>query len=155
MVLALLLIMGALIGWAKFGGGGALLARAPRKDLPDAAPAPESWKLSAEDIARTPQDLLAHLAAMPDRGAALALLLRYCLMAAGAVTETRFARSDTERRAFARLPQSYAHHAPLSAILHAAELAHYGGRAVAEDRFAEILASGRPILTERGGAAHG
>ncbi len=152
-LLALLLIAGALIGWAKFGGGGALLARAPRKDRPDAGP-PESWKLPAGDIAGTPQDLLTQLADMPDRGAALVLLLRHCLMAAGAATKTRFARSDTERRAFARLPQSYAHHAPLGVILRAAELAHYGGRAVAEDRFAEVLATGRLILMERGGA-HG
>ncbi len=96
------------------------------------------------------QALIDRLAAMKDRREALARLLRHCLLAAGEMSDTRFARSDTERDAFARLPAGFQHHDALRALLRDSELAHYGGRPVSEDVFMRNLELGR-ILLGKGG----
>ena len=154
-IVALLIIMGGLAAWLKFAGGGALLARAPKEGNAQAEGAPDGWAMSEQDAATSPTDLLTRLAQMSDRGAALVLLLRHSLLAAGAATQVRFARSDTERRAFARLPRDYVHGPQLSGILRTAELAHYGGRPVGEDEFANAIEAGRSILAKVQGDAHG
>lgn len=149
---AMLLVVGGLaLGlflWLRFGGGG-LMARTPR---PDAAPvrAPDGWNLSGADDRLAGEDLLAHIAAMPDRRAAMVRLLRHCLLQAAAATGTRLARSDTERRALARLPESFRLRPVLADILRRTELAHYGGRAVAEADFAASLTAARALM--QGGA---
>ncbi|MGO4855304.1 hypothetical protein [Phaeovulum sp. W22_SRMD_FR3] len=156
--LALFLIVAALVAWAKFGGGGALLARAPREAKAKGATAPDGWQISAAEAVRHPAQLLAEIASMPDRGAALVLLLRHCLLSAGAATQTRFARSDTERSAFARLPGRYAHRQGLGTILTTAELAHYGGRPVGASSFEAALQAARALLLGQapgGEGAHG
>lgn len=153
-VFALLLILGGLAAWMKFAGGGALLARAPTNAGTPRKSAPDGWEMSAQDA--DPADLFSRLARMSDRGNALVLLLRHCLIAAGSATQVRFARSDTERRAFARLPGEYSHRARLSALLTKTELAHYGGRPVDDQAFTAALEDGRQILAaSQGGAAHG
>lgn len=150
-IVVLAVLLGALALWLRFGGSGMLLARAPRPDQQQAA-APEAWAISAADRATDPRSLLDQIAVMPDRQAALARLLRHCLLRAGEDSDTRFARADTEREAFRRLPASWRLRAPLGALLGAAELAHYGGRAVDDAGFAAALETGRQILI--GGAAH-
>lgn len=143
--LVVVVLIAALLLWLKFGGSGVLLARAP-VETAKGQDAPAGWNIESRDTAGTTQDLLDRLAAMQDRSAALVLLLRHCLLAAATATGTRFARSDTERRAFRRLPDRWSHHGGLETILRRTELAHYGGRPVAEDAFQNALAAGRVIL---------
>lgn len=154
--LAVLLILAGLAAWMKFGAGGALLARAPTDTSPGKEPTPDGWELSTQDADADPSDLFSRLARMSDRGNALVLLLHHCLIAAGSATQVRFARSDTERRAFARLPRDYVHGSRLSGILKTAELAHYGGRPVDDTEFSTALEAGRQILAASPeGTAHG
>ncbi|WP_085806534.1 hypothetical protein [Roseovarius albus] len=150
-VLALILIGGLLLLWLKFGGSGTLLSREPQDDKPD-GPAPKAWKISDEDLKLDGRSLLARIAAMSDRTEAMILLLRHSLLAGAGATQVRFARSDTERSAMARLPKSWQHHQALNVLLQGTELAHYGGRVVSEADFDRALKIGQAILS---GARHG
>ena len=147
-VVAIGLVVALLMLWLKFGGGGALLAREPRDDTRRKHATPDAWKMNETD-AKDADGLLAQIAQMKDRTAAMVLLLRHCLLAAARATDARFARSDTERLAFGRLPHHWSHRARLESMLHYTELVHYGGREVAEDRFEDALDSARRILGER------
>ncbi|NBD30281.1 MAG: hypothetical protein GVY31_09630 [Alphaproteobacteria bacterium] len=142
--LVILVLVAALFLWLKFGGSGALLRREP--DDEQVARAPADWDMGADHDAGDPRGLLDRIAAMEDRSAALVLLLRHCLLAAAGQTETRFARSDTERLAFRRLPRSWQSHDLLGALLRKTELVHYGGRPVTESDFQGSLEIGRRIL---------
>lgn len=144
-IAVLAVLLAALLIWLRFGGSGMLLARTPAQDRQPAA-APESWAITATDRAADPATLLDQIAAMPDRQAALAHLLRHCLLRAGDDSDTRFARADTEREAFRRLPSGWRQHDALEHLLHDAELAHYGGRTVDDPGFAAALDAGRRIL---------
>lgn len=149
-VIVVVAIIGLLLLWLKFGGGGTLLSGNPKneKKKPEA---PASWHVNAQEQSMDGLTLLNHLAAMKDRREALARLLRHCLLSAGELSDTRFARSDTEREAFARLPASFQYRDALRTLLRDSELAHYGGRPVSEETFAHNLELGR-ILLGRGGA---
>lgn len=127
----------ALILWLRFAGGN-ILARAPRDGAPPVVP--QGWDTE------TAPEALDGLDTATDRGRALLTLLRRCLLAAAQASATRLARSDTERAAFERLPQALAGRPALERLLHAAELAHYGGRAVPDDDFAALLAQGRGFM---------
>jgi len=144
--LAIGVLLGALFLWLKFGGSGVLLSRDPA-DSTAKNSAPDSWKISAGEINLDANSRLSQIAAMPDRGAAMVLLLRYCLLAAAQTTSTRFARSDTERSAFGRLPKHWPSLAGLETVLQQAELAHYGGRPVTDGVFTNALETGRVILS--------
>jgi hypothetical protein len=146
-VFVLLLAAGAL--WLRFGGSGSLLARAPR-ELRQKPTAPDVWQMQGE-VNRPMSDLLAEIAAMTDRRAGLVRLLRHCLLHAAAATNTRFARSDTERQALRRLPGQWGGHADLAGLLQTAELAHYGGRSVAPDVFEQSLAAAHRVLGRNSG----
>lgn len=134
-----------LVLWMRFGGSGNLLAAAPKPDRLRHA-APESWALTEAERMTDPQTLLDQIAAMPDRSAAMVRLLHHCLLFAGDDSDTRFARADTERDAFRRLPDGWRFHQPLALLLNATELAHYGGRAVDEAGFVRALETGRQLL---------
>lgn len=150
MILVFVLVLGGLALWLRFGGGGGLLSGAPA-ELRKKPAAPDGWRLPA-DANRPSGDLLAEIAAMADRRAGLVRLLRHCLLHAADATDTRFARSDTERSALRRLPDKWAGRADLAGLLTAAELAHYGGRSVAEDEFARSLATAGRLLGRNRGA---
>lgn len=154
-VVALLVLLGLFL---KFGGGGALLARpAVERTRPQGAgDTPDAWRASTREGLDNPGGLLARLAAMEDRAAALVILLRHCLLAAAETTQTRLARGDTERSAFERLPDSWRPRGDLAGLLHQTELAHYGGRAVDDTGFAAALETGRALLgAPDRGARHG
>lgn len=142
------ILLAGLALWLRFGGSGALLTAAPKSGRPRQA-APDSWALSAADQMADSRSLLDQIAAMPDRRAAMVRLLHHCLLFAGDDSDTQFARADTEREAFRRLPESWRFRQPLAGLLRAAELAHYGGREVDERSFAEALETGRRLLSER------
>lgn len=135
-----------LLVWLRFGGAGTLLSRTPKEE--DGA-VPEHWDIAPTDPNAKPGDLMAEIRAMPDRGAALVRLLRHALLAAGQRSDTRFAKSDTEREAYARLPSSWRYHSELGKLLRQTELAHYGGRAVNDSDFDSVVSRWAQIL--RGG----
>lgn len=136
-----------LLAWLRFGGTGAVLRRAP-KELKQQPVAPVGWQMGAQDRQLSGQGLLDQLAAMRDRRVALIRLLRHVLLAAARDSATQFARADTEREAFARLPAELPHRAALAEILHQVELVHYGGREVSEAGFEQALTlAGRFLLT--------
>lgn len=145
---ALLVVIGALAAgllvWLRFGGGG-ILAGAPKPDRPRQQ-VPAAWNMTGPADHLTGEALLADIAAMPDRRAAMVRLLRHALLHAAEVSGTRLARSDTERRALARLPASLPWAADLSGLLGRTELAHYGGRDVSEADFTASLAAARALL---------
>lgn len=140
----LLVLAAALLLWLRFGGAGVLTRRAPAEGTSPTVP--EAWAVEA---AQAPETLLDQIGRMEDRRAALVRLLRHCLLTAAEQSRTAFARSDTERRAFDRLPASWRAHEALARILQAAELAHYGGRPVDDAGFGAALAAGRQILGGR------
>ncbi len=151
LLIVCLLLVGLFI-WLKFGGSGTLLSREPREMKPTTAP--EHWKLGQEDVDVDGRVLISRLREMTDRKEALIQLLRHALLAGGENCATRFARADTEREAFARLPKSWEHSAALAAILRTTELAHYGGRDVTDGMFDSALAQGEVILMTRKGRRH-
>lgn len=143
LVIALFLMV--LLAWLRFGGTGAVLRRAPR-ELPKQPAAPEGWQIGAQDARLSGKGLLDQLAAMGDRRAALIRLLRHVLLAAARDSNTQFARADTEREAFARLPADLAHRDAVAQILHQVELVHYGGREVSEAAFEQSLVLAQCVL---------
>lgn len=142
-----LLFVGIFV-WARFGGGGMLLAAAPAADRPRKR-VPEGW----EDSAPAGGPVLDRIAAMQDRRAALIHLLRQSLIHAADITDTRFARSDTERLALQRLPADLVRGSGLDRLTRVTELAHYGGREVDETQFSECLSLARALLARKAGGA--
>lgn len=146
LVLVLVILLGGLALWLRFGGAGGLLAAGPG-DLKPKAVAPEGWKLP--DNALPGGDIFALIRGMADRRAAMVLLLRASLLRAAEITDTRFARSDTEREAFRRLPSHLQSRPVLADLLQQAELAHYGGREVSPDLLATCIDRARPLFGAR------
>ncbi|WP_052245289.1 hypothetical protein [Halocynthiibacter namhaensis] len=147
-MVAFVIILGAIFLWLKFGGAGMLLSREPSEVNPKPSQAPDTWKIASADLQKGPQSILDKIAAMQDRSEALVLLLRYSLLSASESTSTRFARADTERGAFERLPTHWAHIHSVEAILRQAELAHYGGRPVSDSHFDAAIELGRTVLNQ-------
>ena len=150
---AVLAVLVLLFLWLKFGGSSTLFSRPVRESRKAEAP-PEMWNIAGNEADMDAATLLRHLAAMKDRREALARLLRHCLLSAGTDCDTCFARSDTEREAFARLPPAFKYHDALKALLHDAELAHYGGRPVSDAVFDRNLQVGRLLLIRQEGGRH-
>ncbi|WP_151719145.1 hypothetical protein [Gemmobacter serpentinus] len=148
--IVILVVLGLLLLWLRFGGAGMLMARAPEAERKPTA-APDAWNISIEDQAGDPRSLIDQIAAMSDRSAALVRLLRHCLLTAASETDTRLLRADTERIAYRRLPGTWRQAPALAEILRRAELAHYGGQPVSEPGFAATLEMGRAILLESRG----
>lgn len=143
--LAAALVLALILLALRFGGGGMLLRADPRagEALESAPPA---WRDDRAGDAGDPRRMLARLEAAADRAAALTELLRRCLIRGAEETSTRFARADTEREAYARLPEAWAGRAPLARVLREAELAHYGGRPVGDEAHAAAFAAARAIF---------
>jgi hypothetical protein len=88
---------------------------------------------------------------MPDRRAALILLLRYCLLRGAEATGTNFRRADTEREALGRIPGEWPLFANLRRLLMQTELVHYGGREIDDAAYDAALKDGAEILRAGGG----
>lgn len=148
--IALLVVIGtlavALFLWLRFAGGG-ILASTPKPDRVRAV-APEHWNMTGAEDNLTGEALIASIAAMPDRRAAMVRLLRHCLLHAATLTDTRLARSDTERRVLERLPETIRARTGLTELLRRTELAHYGGRDVPEPDFVASLLAARALIGE-------
>ena len=145
-IAAVLIVLGLLFVFLKFGAGGMLLRAdpsAPKKPRKRA----KAWGLSAAD--QSASDIMAQVRAMASRREALILLLRHCLLQAADETETNFRRADTEREALSRLPDSWRRYRQLQALMFQTELVHYGGRDIADDAYETALGHGAQILMER------
>lgn len=147
-IVVVLVAFATIIGlWMRFGGGGMLLAPAPREMKRREGEVPESWGSPAREMEERPNDFLQRIAAMRDRRQALVLLLRHCLLHAADATGTRLFRYDTERAVLGRLPVNMAGRDRLENLLIEAELVHYGGRALVESQFNDLLAIARGFLS--------
>ncbi len=136
----------AIFIFLKFGGNGSLMHASPATAKNKKTVAPSSWKLehNVEDLDK--HNWLAKLAKSKNYRAALIEMLRYSLLEGGRATNTIYLRSDTERDAFARLPKAWDKKDDLGELLKVTELAHYGGRDVSSDGFAEALKICRNIF---------
>lgn len=139
-LLALLLFL-----FLKYGSSGNLFTRDRSKKL-RSNQLNQNWELAEESV--SPSNLLAQVRSMADRRGALILLLRHSLLSAGSATNVRFARTDTEREAFGRVPEQWPYFSDLHVILRASELGHYGGRVIDDDVFDQCLSAGAKILAK-------
>ena len=144
MILVFAMLLGALALWLRFGGAGGLLSAGPG-EIKARQPPPEGWKMP-DGNALPSGDVFALIRGMADRRAAMVLLLRTSLMRAAEISETRFARSDTEREALRRLPKHLHGRPVLADLLQQAELAHYGGREVSADLLASHIDRARALF---------
>lgn len=147
-LMVVLVVIGGIFLWLKFGGAGTLLRREPFEIVPQQVPT--GWNIPDANKDQDPRTLLDRIAAMADRSEAIVLLLRHCLLTGAQETKTRFARSDTERQAFRRLPRSWRFYVGLGELLRSAELAHYGGRPVSDEAFKASFVLGKSILGQSG-----
>lgn len=152
MLVVFAMLLGALALWLRFGGSGALLSKGP-DDIKDKPVVPEGWALPDAQTLPVDGDIFATIRSMADRRAAMVLLLRASLMQAATSSGTRFARSDTEREALRRLPQSILGRSVLGELLREAELAHYGGRDVSEDTLSRCIDRARAVYNAKGAPA--
>lgn len=147
-VIVSILLLGILL-FFYFGGGGALLSGAPGEFKRKRASRAE-WELE-EDLGPDGYGaLLNRLADASDRAEALVQMLRYSLIEASETTGVLFARSDTEREALRRLPETWIKQTGIGSLLQATELAHYGGRPVDQTTFDSCLVIARRILLPGG-----
>ncbi len=151
-VLVMVVLLAGLALWLRFGGAGGLLAKGPG-DIAQKPVAPEGWALPKAQDMVPGGDVFATIRAMADRRAAMVLLLRTSLMQAATTSGTRFARSDTERDALRRLPQSLSGQPILRDLLLQAELAHYGGREVSQDLLNTCIDRARTLFGPSGARA--
>ncbi len=140
-----LLIIGILL-WMRFGGTGSLFTPNPDQTKRSKPIAPAAWKTKDSLLSLDRQKLFERLKNMKDRREGMIELLRYCLLYSAEQSNIVFARSDTERDAFARIPNSWQKRGQLGDLLSKTELAHYGGRPVNPDQYQSALQIGRSIL---------
>ncbi len=148
-VIAVIVIL--LIVLLKFGGTGTLLSRDPETQKRKTK-APENWHVQDGLEPDDRLKLLNRLASMQDYRAGLVELLRYCLLFAAEQSDTILARSDTEREAYARVPQDWRKKPELGQLLRQTELVHYGGRDIEQSSYDRMIALGRDLLMAEGGA---
>ncbi len=86
---------------------------------------------------------------MKDYREGMVELLRMSLLLGGEETDTVFARSDTEREAFARIPKTWSQKSNLQKLLRETELVHYGNRPIDETRYKAALDIGRAIFWKK------
>lgn len=150
MIVVMAVLLGGLALWLRYGGAG-VLRRGPR-EITAKPEAPEAWRMAEGAPLPEGEALLTLVRGMADRRAALVLLLRASLLRAAELSDTRFARSDTEREAFRRLPSGWER---VKSLLQEAEWAHYGGREVSDATFERCFADAKTVMTTRTGGRAG
>jgi len=141
-----------LLLWFYFGSGGVLLsnnisAREKKTETP------QGWFEGEEKAAQSVGDFFQQMAAMVNKQEALVQILRYCLLHGAQISQTKLARSDTERLVLRRLPENLPQRSHLETLLHHAELAHYGGVVVEEQHFTQLLGLAQDFV-QGGQASH-
>ena len=93
---------------------------------------------------------LEEILALEDLDLALGALLRLVLETAITLTGSVLRRSATAREILRRLPREFAHLAAVTILVREAERVRYGGATMTRERFEDLVASVRPLLsTER------
>ena len=93
---------------------------------------------------------LAGLAAMADKREALILLVSRALEWAADLHQLRLGRSQTARDVLRVLPVDWAHLPAMRGLVREAEIVHFGGRDITQERWEECLATARPIFAQPG-----
>ncbi|MFK7944466.1 MAG: DUF4129 domain-containing protein [Paracoccaceae bacterium] len=105
-----------------------------------------------EDFSDQPLDqFLVGLAAMADKREALILLVSRALEWSADLHQVRLGRSQTARDVLRILPREWTHMQTMRGLVREAEIVHFGGRDISEERWQECLTAARPIF-HRGGA---
>ncbi len=148
LIFILIFLAVAIILWLKFGGSGALFSRnlGKKGEEQQSAIAPENWNLEVDIDELDRESFFRRLEGSNDYRANLIELLRYSLLDVAQISNLVFARSDTEREAFARIPKDYAKVSSLEKILQSSELVKYGGREISSEVYQKTLELGRSIL---------
>ncbi len=89
---------------------------------------------------------LDRLKAMSDRREALILLVSRALELAAETNKIRLGRAQTARDVLRVLPKSWTHLAVMRRLVREAEIVHFGGRDVSEERWDDCLAAAKPIF---------
>ena len=106
-----------------------------------------------EAINRQPLDqFLASLLAMKDRRQALILLVSRALERAADTNNVRLGRAQTARDVVRLLPRNWTHFGTIRGLVREAEIVHFGGRDLSEEKWEECFAAAKPIF-QRGRAA--
>lgn len=87
------------------------------------------------------------LEAMEDRREAIILLVGRLLESAAQDNKVRLGRAQTARDVVRVLPRDWRHLDALRRLVREAELVHFGGRDLPQDRWQTCLAAARPILS--------
>lgn len=147
-IIVIVLVVGVILLWLRFGGAGVLLSPAP-KEIDPVHEVPENWNQSSDMITHKKSDVLSKIIAIEDRRIALIELLRMCLLHGATISSTRIARSDTERTVIRRLPKELPQRSELEVLLTTTELVHYGGEDISEDQFDLLIDKARSFLSVR------
>lgn len=89
---------------------------------------------------------LDRLARMPDRREALILLVGRALEQAATANGLTLARAQTARDVVRVIPNRWSHREPLRKLVREAEIVHFGGRDISEDRWRDCLDLARPMF---------
>lgn len=89
---------------------------------------------------------LDRLAAMADRREALILLVNQALERAAHANAMTLGRAQTGRDVIRALPSSWRYRDTLRDLVRQAEVVHFGGRDISEDRWQECLTAARPLF---------
>ena len=152
-ILGLLL---AFVLWVVITQGGAIgvsfgsnTARDGRRGADDERPTDDEL----EAINRQPLDqFLASLRNMADRRQALILLVSRALERAADTNNVRLGRAQTARDVVRLLPRNWTHFGAMRGLVREAEIVHFGGRDLSEEKWQECFAAAEPIF-QRGRAA--
>ena len=138
-VLWIVVTQGGAIG-VSFGSTSGREAR--RDGAPDG---PTDDELEA--INRQPLDqFLVSLRDMADRRQALILLVSRALERSADANKVRLGRAQTARDVLRILPRNWTHLQALRDLVREAEVVHFGGRDLSEERWQECYASAEPIF---------
>lgn len=92
------------------------------------------------------ESFLERLMAMSDRREALILLVSRALELAAETNDIRLGRAQTARDVVRVLPKSWTHLPVIRRLVREAEIVHFGGRDVTEERWGDCLAAAKPIF---------
>lgn len=108
----------------------------------DAETGPEGLVVQDGDV----KGFLDRLAAMADRREALILLVNQALERAAQANAMTLGRAQTGRDVIRALPGSWQYRDTLRDLVRQAEIVHFGGRDISEDRWQECLSAARPLF---------
>ncbi|MEM7742748.1 MAG: DUF4129 domain-containing protein [Pseudomonadota bacterium] len=140
------ILVAVIVIFVMNGGGIAARFGSPDEDGRMAPDARRTGPLGTAIDDGPVEQFLAKLAVMKDRREALILLVGRALEDAAQTNELRLGRAQTARDALRALPSGWRHLGALGDLVRQAELVHFGGRDITEDRWRECLAAATPIL---------